>query len=120
MWVRPQPGLPAEDLGCHPVQVHAVRDRDVMRAVRRGDRVVVPQVRADARGDRLLPGRQVHLPGDQPGPDVECWFLVRVILPENGLLVGTAEHHHPVEIKTGLLVHDASFGLPVRCHESCR
>ena len=67
------------------------------------------QVRADARGDRLLPGRQVHLPGDQPRPDVERWLLVRVVLAEDGFLVGAAEHHHLVELKTGLVVHDASL-----------
>ena len=50
-------------------------------------------------------------PGDQPRPDVERWLLVRVVLAENRFLVGAAEHHHPVELKTGLVVHDASFTL---------
>jgi hypothetical protein len=116
----PEPALAPEDLGSHLVQIHTVRDGHVMRPVGRGDRVGGAQVRAHASGYRFLPGRQVHLAGHQPGADVERGFLVRVVLAENRLLEGTAENHHPVQVKTGLVVHCASSVLPVRCHESMR
>jgi hypothetical protein len=115
-----QAALAPEDLGGHLVQVHAVRDGDVMRPVGRGDRVAGAQVRAHASGYRFLPGRQVHLAGHQPGPDVERGFLVRVVLAEDRLLEGAAEHHHAVQVKTGFVVHCASSVRPVRCHESMR
>jgi len=41
-------GLPAEDLGGQPIQVDAVGDRQVVRAVGGGDRVPGGEVREDA------------------------------------------------------------------------
>ena len=95
----PEPGLPTEDLGGHLEQMNPVRDGEVVGAVRRGDRVVGSQVCADACCDRLLAGRQVHLPRDQDLSDVEPGTLVRVVLAEDGLLVGAAEHHRLVELE---------------------
>ena len=103
--------FPAEYLGGHLVHVHAVRDRHVVRPVRSGDGIITAQVSTDARGDWLLPGRQVHLTGDQPGPDVECRFLVRVVLPQHRLLERAAQHHHAVQVKPGFVVHCASSVL---------
>ena len=70
-----EPGCPPEDLGRHRIQVNALRDREVMGSVGRGDRVAGVKVSAHARGNGFLPGRQVHLTWHEPGPDVECGFL---------------------------------------------
>ncbi len=51
-----EPALAPEDLGGHLVQVHTVRDRDVMRPVGCGDRILGAQVRAHACRHRFLPG----------------------------------------------------------------
>ncbi len=91
---------PAEDLGGHRPQVHPVGDGQVVRPVRRGEGVIGGQVRADACGDRLLARRQVHFSRDQPLPDVETGTLVRVVFPEDRLLVGAAQNHGLVQAET--------------------
>src|SRR4029450_1473181 len=49
-----QPGLAAEDLRGHLAQVDAVRDGEVVRAVRGGDRVAGGEVGTDTGRDRVL------------------------------------------------------------------
>ena len=49
-------GLAAQELGEHLSQIRALRDAVAVTAVCRSDPVVVSEVRADARGDRLLAG----------------------------------------------------------------
>ena len=78
-------------------QVDAVRDREVVRPVGRGDRVVGGEVGADAGRDRLLAGRQVHLAGHQTLADVEPRPLVGVVLAQDRLLEGPDEDHRPVQ-----------------------
>lgn len=63
-----EPGLAAEDLGGELAQVHAVGDRQVVRAVGRRHRVVRGQVITHAHGHRFLPRGEVHLPGISPAP----------------------------------------------------
>jgi hypothetical protein len=69
----PEPVLPPEYLGGHPAQVHAVRDREMVRPVGADHRVLGGQVGADPGRDRLLPGRKVHFTRERAGP--ECRLL---------------------------------------------
>jgi hypothetical protein len=92
-------GLAAEDLGGHPLQVDALRDGDVVGSVGSRDRVVVPQVLADARAGRLVTRGEVQLAGNRPGGDVERGLFPLEILLLKALFVVTRCHHllvHPL------------------------
>src|SRR3989442_1766875 len=65
-----EPVLAAVDLGHHRVEVAALGDAVAVAAVRARDVVVVAQVRADARGDRLLADVHVHEARDLAGPEL--------------------------------------------------
>ena len=109
-----QAGLATEDLRSHPVQVHAVRDREVVRPVGRGDRVVRAQVGAHARRHRLLAGGKVHLPRYESLADVEAGPLVGVVLAQDRLLEGSREDHGPVQPEPGRGV-ERGDSWPVGC-----
>jgi hypothetical protein len=66
-----EPGDLAEDLGGHAIERHALGDGEVVRPVGADHGVLRSQVRADADGDRLLAGREVHLAGHRARGDVE-------------------------------------------------
>ena len=100
-----QPGLAAVDLGRHAVEVDAVGDGQVVRAVRAGDGVVGVEVGADAGGHRLLAGREVHLAWYQAGTDVPLRLLVGVVVREYRGLEGPDQHHRPVQVDPRRVVH---------------
>jgi hypothetical protein len=71
-------GRLAVDLGHHPLDVAALRDRVTVAAVGAGHVVVRPEVRAHARGDRLLAGVQVHEAGDLPRRELAVQALLEL------------------------------------------
>ena len=101
-----QAGLAPEDLGRHAVQVDAVRDGQVVRPVRPGDGVIGVQVGADAGCDGLLTSGEMHLAGDQTGPDVPLRLLVRVVIAKKRRLEGPDQHHRPVQLDARRVVHE--------------
>src|SRR5664280_732247 len=98
-----KPGLTTEDLRGHGAQPNAVGDRQVVRPVGGSDRIFRAQVRTDPGGDRLLAGGQVHLPGNEAGPDVEGWFLVCVVRGSDRLFIGPDQDHGAQEIPPRLV-----------------
>jgi hypothetical protein len=100
-------GLAAEDLGGHRSHVHAVRDREVVRAVGGRHGVVRGEVSAHPGGNGFLARREVHLAGDEPLADVEARALVGVVVAPDRLLERADQDHRAVQPEPGRAVHDA-------------
>ena len=66
-----QAGHLAKHLSRHGVQRHAFGNRKMVRPMRAHHRVIVTQMRADAHGDWLLSGGQMHLARHRPTADVK-------------------------------------------------
>ena len=103
-----------------PVEIDAVRDREVVRAMRPSDRVVSVEMGADADRDGLLPGGKVHLAWDQPRPYVPLRLLVGVVVAKQRRLERPDEHHHPVELYASGVVHQLPPGLARAPNRSSR
>jgi hypothetical protein len=87
-----------------------------------GDRVVGPQVLADADSDGFLTRREVHLAGYLAGTDVPGGCLVGVVLAQHGRFEGSDPHHLAVPQQADVVGHVAPFGsmFPGRHYHAVR
>ena len=88
-----EPGLLAEQLGRHALEIHAARDGHVMRAMAGAHRIIRAEVRAHADGGGLLAEGLVHLAGQRTLAHVEDGLLAFPVRFEH-LLVELAAREH--------------------------
>jgi hypothetical protein len=108
-----QTGLLAEQLGRHPLEVHATRDRGVMRAMVAAHRIVIAEMHAHADRRGFLPEGLVHFPGQRALAHVEDRLLAFPVRLEDRLVELAAPEHplvHPESLFRGGL--HARSGAP--------
>jgi hypothetical protein len=109
-----EPGLPAEELGRHALEVHAASNGNVVRAVPGAHGVIRPQVRAQADGCGLLPERLVHLARKRAFAHIEHGLLALPVRLEHLLVELAARQHlfvHPDSLLRGGLHVQSLFNV---------